>query len=244
MKADRGTGDFSPVFFFANKQHQIPTKKTGKYRCYDFKKSDIFCKSTQTALQQLRRHHTRRRKANFFSRFFLMNFIRGLSKVVNVILAVIIIAMILIGGSVGIMRVMGMKPYIVLSGSMEPTIHTGGIVVIDTRQKDNVQPQDIVAFAESNGTVVTHRIIGGSKEEGFITKGDANDVEDLNGLPAENIIGKYCFSIPYIGYIWSSLMGNTAVAGKAIPTLLVRLVLPLICLCIISFALDALCSDE
>lgn len=72
----------------------------------------------------------------------------------------------------------GFTPYIVESGSMEPTIHTGAIAFIDTKDRD-VAAGDVVTYrigTEEKNKLVTHRII---REDGgvFITKGDANDVE-------------------------------------------------------------------
>lgn len=57
---------------------------------------------------------------------------------------------------------------------------------------------DIVAFKKGEITVV-HRIV---KEtgEGYVTKGDNNDVADPGILQKENITGRYLFSIPGIGY--------------------------------------------
>ena len=64
-----------------------------------------------------------------------------------------------------------MKPYVVLSGSMEPVIPVGSVVIID-QSKTAVSARDIAAFSR-NGQTVTHRIIK-ETEDGFITKGDAN----------------------------------------------------------------------
>lgn len=90
-----------------------------------------------------------------------------------------------------------MKPYVVLSGSMEPVIPVGSVVIID-QSKTAVSAGDIAAFSR-NGQTVTHRII---KEtgEGFITKGDANQEEDTGVTVPENIIGTVVFCIPYLGY--------------------------------------------
>ena len=65
----------------------------------------------------------------------------------------------------------GFTPYIVESGSMEPTIHTGAIAFINTKDRD-VAVGDVVTYrigTEEKNKLVTHRII---REDGgvFITK--------------------------------------------------------------------------
>ena len=62
-------------------------------------------------------------------------------------------------------NVFGFKPFIVLSGSMEPTIMTGDIAIIKSCNKDELKEGDIIAFR--NGTsVITHRIIEISEKNG------------------------------------------------------------------------------
>lgn len=72
--------------------------------------------------------------------------------------------------------------YVVLSGSMEPEIPTGSVVVVDGRKKE-WNPGDVITYRRGN-MVVTHRIVEKS-EEGYYTKGDANAEEDA-GIVLEN----------------------------------------------------------
>ena len=95
------------------------------------------------------------------------------------------------------------KVKIVLSGSMEPTIKTGSIVVV--KPADDYKIGDIVTFQKRiDKEPTTHRIeeirvVGGSPI--YTTKGDANNAEDRGEIQKEEIIGKVLFSIPYLGYI-------------------------------------------
>lgn len=94
----------------------------------------------------------------------------------------------------------GIKPYITMSGSMEPGIHTGSVCFVNTKaQYNEIQEGDIIAFQTSMGKLVTHRVIS-ITEEGMETKGDANDVSDGISTTSENFCGKTLFSIPYVGY--------------------------------------------
>lgn len=81
----------------------------------------------------------------------------------------------------------------VVSGSMEPTLAIGDIIVIDTHEK-KYQKGDIVTFLDDDGTLVTHRILSIHGKE-MITKGDNNNTQDSPSTVGK-IVGKYMFRIP------------------------------------------------
>lgn len=95
------------------------------------------------------------------------------------------------------------KVLTVLSGSMEPAIKTGSVVMI--RAADSYKANDVITFTpEGRKELVTHRIsavkaINGEKI--FITKGDANGEPDMGSVKRSEIQGKVWFSIAYLGYI-------------------------------------------
>ncbi len=95
------------------------------------------------------------------------------------------------------------KVKVVLSGSMEPTIQTGSIIV--ARPVNQYQKGDIITFGKDTKKEipVTHRIVS-EKDGGFITRGDANDVTDTNLVQKKDIIGRVIFSAPYVGYAISA----------------------------------------
>jgi signal peptidase len=88
----------------------------------------------------------------------------------------------------------------VFSGSMEPAIPVGGIVVIKPVDPETLKIGDIICFQLSESTSITHRIIN-ITDEGFITQGDANEDPDQWIVKKENVIGKVIFTVPFIGYI-------------------------------------------
>ena len=99
----------------------------------------------------------------------------------------------------------GIKPYIVLSGSMEPYIHTGSVNFVNTNVKySDIKTNDVISFRIDTGNVVTHRAKS-ITNEGIETKGDANTVSDGITTTNKNYIGKSLFSIPKIGYAVKSL---------------------------------------
>lgn len=89
------------------------------------------------------------------------------------------------------------RAYVVTSGSMEPAIKTGSIIV--TKAKPSYKIGDIVTF-KNNGNVVTHRIMG--MDEGSITtKGDANSSPDFTATARDDIIGRSFIIVPYVGWV-------------------------------------------
>lgn len=91
----------------------------------------------------------------------------------------------------------------VVSGSMEPTIRTGDLIIINQRKKE-YQENDIVTFVDVNGSFVTHRIVG-MTNGGYLTKGDANKSVDPGYVRKEKIVGTYVFKINKFGYVVKSI---------------------------------------
>lgn len=102
-------------------------------------------------------------------------------------------------------RLFGIKPYIVLSGSMEPKIKTGAVAYIDTKvDVKEIKEGDIIAF-NIGAKQVTHRVVEINNDRTFTTKGDANKVIDMNRVKFSSYIGKTIFSIPYLGYVLAAI---------------------------------------
>jgi signal peptidase len=94
---------------------------------------------------------------------------------------------------------------VVKSGSMEPTILTGSVVVIKPEPAYFVG--DIVTFGPDTRERIptTHRIVDEVVSDqgapGFITKGDNNEDVDPQPIVAGSIIGRVVLSVPYAGYV-------------------------------------------
>ncbi|MGL5694894.1 MAG: signal peptidase I [Peptostreptococcaceae bacterium] len=108
-------------------------------------------------------------------------------------------------------QLIGYRTYTVLSGSMEPKFYPGDIVITKHKTKTNIQLNDIVTYKDKDGVIITHRIIE-ETPEGYITKGDNNNVEDAEILTKENIIGEVKFSIPKVGYLMNFLSKPMVIA--------------------------------
>lgn len=89
----------------------------------------------------------------------------------------------------------------VVSGSMEPEIHLGDMIIINTNAQ-NYRRGDVITYRDNSGALVTHRIIS-IDEKQVITKGDSNNTED-NPITKDQIIGKALYKIYHAGIIISS----------------------------------------
>lgn len=107
----------------------------------------------------------------------------------------------------------GITVDVVMSGSMEPTLPTGGIVFTDTRQR-NPRTGDIITFWVDDEKV-SHRVVG-QKQQNYRTKGDANDYEDLALVEPAQIVGTVIFAVPYIGYAAVFMKQKTVFAVLAV----------------------------
>lgn len=141
---------------------------------------------------------------------------------------VVLLAVALVG-----VRLVGLKPFVVLSGSMEPTYHVGSLIYVKSVDYKTLQVGDPITYMLSQDTVVTHRIIEVLVDEEepntirYFTQGDANEAPDGTSVHYKNIIGKPVFSIPYLGYVSSYIQHPpgtyVAIAAGALLILLVFL---------------------
>ncbi len=83
---------------------------------------------------------------------------------------------------------------VVLSGSMEPSLNVGDLVVI--RRTGQVQPGDVVVY-QSENLLVIHRVISVT-EDAIVTQGDANNVSD-DPITPEDVKGVMVLAIPGVG---------------------------------------------
>ena len=141
---------------------------------------------------------------------------------------VVVLALLLVGA-----RVVGLRVFTVLSGSMEPTYSPGDLIYVRSIDTENVarevEPGMPLTFVLNEDLVVaTHRVVEIDLEKQHIyTKGDANDTTDAVPVRFENVIGTPVFSIPWLGYVSSYIQSPPgsyiAIAGGAILLILVFL---------------------
>lgn len=115
---------------------------------------------------------------------------------------VLLIALVLGCLPLTVPRIFGLHIYTVVSGSMEPAIPTGSLVYVRETSPEQVGAEEVIAFygARDSASIITHRVVENRVVMGeFITKGDANQTEDMNPIPYENFIGSVVYSIPALG---------------------------------------------
>lgn len=94
-------------------------------------------------------------------------------------------------------KLVGIKIYGVMTGSMEPAYSVGGVVYVKSCDASKISEGDVITFRLGADTeaVMTHRVL---QMDGsfFITKGDANNTEDPEPVSYDRLIGKVVFFIP------------------------------------------------
>jgi len=88
--------------------------------------------------------------------------------------------------------------FVVLSGSMEPALSPGDVVIVDASVP--VRVGDIITYAAGAGAPTTHRVVG-TADGGYETKGDANENVDAGVVTPDTMLGRVVLVIPLIGHI-------------------------------------------
>lgn len=129
----------------------------------------------------------------------------------NVVGTLILISVIVTCLPAFLPRVLGYEVYNVVSGSMQPEIPIGSLILVKPAEPETIKEGEVIAFM-SEDSVITHRVVANKVIEGkFTTKGDANEKEDMNDVPYGAVIGKVTFHCPLLGEM---LWIYTSTAGK------------------------------
>ena len=142
------------------------------------------------------------------------------------VVVMVALAILLVG-----VRVVGLTPYTVLSGSMVPAYPVGSLIYVREIDAADIEVGTPLTFHVSGGAMVAthrvHEIITENGEMLYITKGDANDNPDASLVGPAQIIGRVSFGIPHLGNIANYIQNPpgmyVAIAAGAILILLVFL---------------------
>ena len=121
----------------------------------------------------------------------------------NLLVMIVVILAILLAG----VRLAGLKVFSVLSGSMEPTYHTGSLIYVKDIETSDIKVGTPITFMLNEDTVATHRVVEIVPDETdpsvirFRTKGDANEAVDGSLVHYKNVIGTPVFTIAKLGYL-------------------------------------------
>ena len=131
--------------------------------------------------------------------------------------AVLLAAVLVAAGWLAVMagpRLVGWQSTIVLSGSMAPALKVGDIAFVeqlsDPRQ---VRAGDIITFRSPDepSKHISHRVVEVLNDGSglrFQTKGDSNEQPDQPLIPAQDLVGKVRYHLPYLGYVGDWLRGR------------------------------------
>jgi signal peptidase len=99
----------------------------------------------------------------------------------------------------------GMRPLVVLSGSMEPTLHVGDVTVGERIAPKEARVGDIVTFRAGSGRLTTHRLRAVYRDANghfaFTTKGDANNAVERWSLPPDGQLSRTVYRVPAVGRV-------------------------------------------
>ena len=126
-------------------------------------------------------------------------------------------------------KVLNYQAYTVVSGSMEPVIPVGSLVYVKEIPPQEAAAGEVIAYygSRDNNVIITHRVLENRVIMGqFITKGDANQTEDMNPVKYDHFIGKVTVCIPHGGIaaqILTSWNGKLAAGGMICVAMLLHL---------------------
>lgn len=126
-----------------------------------------------------------------------------LKKLWNALTTVLVTLVVILAMLLAAPRLVGLQPFAVLSGSMEPTYQTGSVIYVKKADPAELSSGDVITYLISEETVVTHRITEVVPDADgmlrFRTKGDANEIADATLVHEANVLGTPVFTIPYLG---------------------------------------------
>lgn len=94
----------------------------------------------------------------------------------------------------------GWSPLVLTSDSMAPTLRTGDVVIAAPHDGSVLGPGTVVLFNDPAGSgQVTHRIVSVGEDGAYVTRGDANRLQDSTPLHAEDVVGVGRILVPLIG---------------------------------------------
>jgi len=148
-----------------------------------------------------------------------MTMLDGLDRrrLVNVLAVLALVALVLPFVVVGVPQVVGADhSYVVLSGSMQPSMGPGDVVVVRSVPPDSIAVGDTITFQVGDETT-THRVVAVERTADgplFTTKGTANDAVDPRPIPGSAVVGEVWFVVPWAGHV--VLFANTKLGAVAL----------------------------
>ncbi|MCS5721436.1 signal peptidase I [Herbiconiux sp. CPCC 203407] len=116
-------------------------------------------------------------------------------------------------------RISGSTPYTVLTGSMQPSLPPGELVVMAPADPASIRVGQVAAYQLESGrpAVATHRVaavrVDGHGERSFVFRGDANSADDPEPVRPEQLRGVLWYHLPLLGHVNLWLTGEQRMLG-------------------------------
>lgn len=129
----------------------------------------------------------------------ILNIVNVVS-VIAIAASIIVLLTVVLTKSGDVPSLFGYSVFRVLTGSMEPTIETDSLIIVHRIDTSEIEEGDIISFFSKDpshgGAVNTHRVTvieenGDSRN--FVTRGDANQIDDRYLTSEEDVIGEVVF---------------------------------------------------
>ncbi|MBI4898547.1 MAG: signal peptidase I [Actinobacteria bacterium] len=156
---------------------------------------------------------------------------RFVARIVNRAATIVLVVALLALGALAVTVLLGLKPGVVKTGSMEPMLARGTLIVVKPTMADKLKIGDVITFTDPDNPskgLVTHRIYKIEQVDGrpvFTTKGDANPTPDTWKLKLQKDAGLLKFHVKKVGYLSFLVRSKTGyLLFLGIPVLLLSLV--------------------
>ena len=95
----------------------------------------------------------------------------------------------------------GWTPRVILSGSMEPRVHVGDVVVTREVPQQTLAKGQVVTVVDPDhaGRTRTHRLVSRDADGLLVLQGDANRQPDSTRVPTDKVLGVGVLRIPLVG---------------------------------------------
>jgi signal peptidase I len=124
----------------------------------------------------------------------------------------------------------GWTPRVILSGSMEPRIHVGDIVVTRTVPGASVTKGQVITVKDPDHPekTRTHRVLRRASDGTIVTRGDANPQADSSHISDDDVLGVGVVRVPFVGrpaywmaeHNWLALGATTLFLGWCVMTVM------------------------
>ncbi|MCZ2830194.1 signal peptidase I [Modestobacter sp. VKM Ac-2986] len=115
----------------------------------------------------------------------------------------------------------GLRADVVVSGSMQPRIAPGDVVLTAPVTPQELEPGQVLLFRDpaDPGRTLLHRLVAFDARGDLVTRGDANQGDDPSPVPAAEVVGRAHLRVPHVGlpaYWWRTGDRGAAVLATAL----------------------------